>query len=323
VEHELHRLLPFYASARAAAQPLALALVLRTLGSTYRKPGAWMLIARDGRYAGLLSGGCLEGDLREHAVRVIDSGAAAIFRYDSRGPDDELWGLGSGCEGAMDILLLRVGETERWQPLAAIDEAQQHGAACEFAVVTAPAPGGPPLGTIELPASAAGHAFVVRVDPPPQLLLLGGGPDALPVAELARFLGWRTTVADHRPAYAQAERFPAGTRVIGAPAGQLATHCDLADFDVAVVMSHHLDSDRAYLGVLAASTIGYVGLLGPPARCARLLAELGAPAASLRGRLRAPVGLDLGARSPSSIALAIVAQIQAHLAGTAAGTLSR
>ena len=323
MEHELHRLLPFYASARAAAQPLALALVLRTAGSTYRKPGAWMLIARDGRYAGLLSGGCLEGDLREHAVRVIDSGTAAIFRYDSRGPDDELWGLGSGCEGAMDILLLRVGEPEKWQPLAALEDAQRRGAACEFGVVTSTVPGGPPLGTVELPPGAAAHAFVVRIDPPPHLLLLGAGPDALPVAELARFLGWRTTVADHRPAYAQAERFPAGTRVIAAPAAQLAAHCNLADIDAAVVMSHHLDSDRTYLGVLAAGTVGYVGLLGPPARCARLLAELGEQAAALQGRLHAPVGLDLGARSPTTIALAIVAQIQAQLAGAAAGPLSR
>ena len=71
VEHELHRLLPFFADSRAAAQPLALALVLRTAGSTYRKPGAWMLIARDGRYAGLLSGGCLEGARTLGAEREI------------------------------------------------------------------------------------------------------------------------------------------------------------------------------------------------------------------------------------------------------------
>lgn len=322
MEHELHRLLPFYAGSRAAAEPLALALVLRTAGSTYRKPGAWMLIARDGRYAGLLSGGCLEGDLREHAARVIDGGVAEIVSYDMRGPDDELWGLGSGCEGAMDILLLRVSDAEHWQPLDAVRQAQERGVACEFGVVISPGAGGLPLGAIVASPADAENVFVVQIDPPPHLLLLGGGPDALPVAELARFLGWRTTVVDHRPAYAQPERFPAGTRVIAARAGELAVHCDLAGVDAAVVMSHHLDSDRAHLGELAATSIGYIGLLGPAPRRARLLRELGASAAVLHGRLRAPVGLDLGARSPTTIALAIVAEIQAHLAGTSAGALS-
>jgi len=322
VEHELHRLLPFYASSRAAAEPLALALVLRTAGSTYRKPGAWMLIARDGRCAGLLSGGCLEGDLREHAVRVIESGVAVIVSYDMRGPDDELWGLGTGCEGAMDILLMRVSEVEHWQPLDALARAQQRGTACEFGVVISATPGGLPLGAIELSPVGSTDVFIVRIDPPPHLLLLGGGPDALPVAELASFLGWRVTVVDHRPAYTQPERFPAGTRVITARAGEFAAQCDVAGFDAAVVMSHHLDSDRAWLLELAATSIGYVGLLGPPPRRARLLRELGASAAPLQGRLRAPVGLDLGARSPTTIALAIVAEIQAHLAGTSAGPLS-
>ena len=132
MDHELHRLLPFYADARATGEPLALALVLRTAGSTYRKHGAWMLIARDGRYAGLLSGGCLEGDLREHAFRVIDSGVAARVSYDMRGPDDALWGLGSGCEGAMDVLLLRVGPAEEWEPLAALYDPIVEADTCAF-----------------------------------------------------------------------------------------------------------------------------------------------------------------------------------------------
>ncbi len=88
-------------------------------GSTYRKPGALILIAADGDYAGLISGGCLEGDLREHARAVIATGAAREVRYDMRGSDDLLWGLGLGCEGAMQILLLRAGPDNDWQPLDA------------------------------------------------------------------------------------------------------------------------------------------------------------------------------------------------------------
>lgn len=322
MDHELHRLLPFYASSRAAGEPLALAVVLRTAGSTYRKHGAWMLIARDGRYAGLLSGGCLEGDLREHAVRVIDHGAAALVSYDMRGPDDALWGLGSGCEGAMDVLLLRVGPAEGWQPLATLQDAISRGESCSFGVVAGPDPGGRPPGTLVLAPADDPALFIVQVAPPPHVLLLGGGPDALRVAELVAFLGWRLTVTDHRPAYAIADRFPAGTQVISCPADELAGHCELAGIDAAVVMSHHLDSDRAYLAALAPTAIAYVGLLGPQPRRERLLCDLGSLAEPLRARLRAPIGLDIGAHSPGTIALAIVAEIQATLAGRDGGHFS-
>src|SRR5262245_51111297 len=113
----LHRLLPLFERARSRNQPLVLATVIRTGGSTYAKPGAQMLIASDGEYAGLLSGGCLEGDLREHARAVAESGIGRIVSYDLRSTTDQLFGLGAGCEGAMDILLTRVGPTDGWQPL--------------------------------------------------------------------------------------------------------------------------------------------------------------------------------------------------------------
>ena len=90
---------------------------------------------------------------------------------------------------------------------------------------------------------------------------------------------------------------------------------DLHRIDAAVVMSHHLTADGRYLGVLAESSIPYIGLLGPAARRERLAAELGERAARLRPRLYAPVGLDLGGRTPEAIALSIVAEIQAFLNG--------
>jgi xanthine/CO dehydrogenase XdhC/CoxF family maturation factor len=153
------------------------------------------------------------------------------------------------------------------------------------------------------------------------------------VAELAAFLGWNVTVVDHRSQYAQPERFPGAAAVLnGGPralaamlldeeAAAPATRTRLAPFPAAIVMSHHLATDRAYLQALASSSIPYVGLLGPAARRERLLEELGDAAAALRPRLRAPVGLDLGAVSPEAIALSIIAEIQAELAGR--GSLRR
>jgi xanthine/CO dehydrogenase XdhC/CoxF family maturation factor len=90
---------------------------------------------------------------------------------------------------------------------------------------------------------------------------------------------------------------------------------DLGAFDAAVVMSHHLASDALYLRALAARGPGYVGLLGPSARRQKLLGEIGGAAAALAGRLRGPVGLDIGARTPEAIAIAIVGEVHAVLSG--------
>src|SRR6202167_1546215 len=91
--------------APAAQTRRVLATVVATAGSTYRKPGARMLIMADGSYLGLLSGGCLEADLKLHAQEVLQRGVRRAIEYDMRGPDDILFGIGAGCEGAMRVLL--------------------------------------------------------------------------------------------------------------------------------------------------------------------------------------------------------------------------
>jgi xanthine/CO dehydrogenase XdhC/CoxF family maturation factor len=147
--------------------------------------------------------------------------------------------------------------------------------------------------------------------------LLGGGPDARPVAELAAFLGWRVTVADHRASYLLPERFPPSARLVEARADELGARVRLVDHAAAIVMSHHLESDLHYLRALSRSPVPYVGLLGPAGRREKLLADLGTDAAALLPRLRAPVGLDIGGRAPESIALSIVGEVHAVLAGRA------
>jgi len=317
----LHRLLPLYDRARLTNEPLVLATVVRTGGSTYAKPGAQMLIASDGEYAGLLSGGCLEGDLREHAREVAATGKGRIVSYDLRSSTDQLFGLGAGCEGAMDILLSRVSAPEHWQPLADMADAYRNAQARQFAFVVASSNPEFPLGS-SFPVNAIVAAappevelFVAAVTPPPHLLLLGGGPDARPVATLAAFLGWRITAVDHRAAYLAPERFPPATTLLEVRADDITDAITLADFSAAIVMSHHLDSDLHYLRALAASSVPYVGLLGPAARREHLLDSLGDEAAKLHGRLRAPVGLDIGGRTPESIALSIISEVHAALTG--------
>jgi len=350
MESPLGPLLPLLERARASGAALALGILVHTEGSTYRKPGALMLIAADGEYAGLLSGGCLEADLAEHARTVIATGAARMVRYDLRSPDDLLWGLGIGCEGAMQILLVRIAPANQYQPLAALAGALRTHTRCAVGIVCESADPQTPLGALALPGDAGGRPpatlateaiagalaecaargqprwlelpqaqlFVLPLWLPPRILILGAGPDALPVVEFGARLGWKLTLVDHRPSYAVAAHFPQAEAVRLARTRELPATLDLGAFTAAVVMSHHLPSDLEYLRVLAASPIPYVGLLGPPGRRDRLLADLGADAGRLRGRLHAPVGLPLGGRTPEAIALAIVAELQSFVSAGAA-----
>ena len=109
LESPLAPLLRDFAALAARGDPFALATVVTTDGSTYRKAGTQMLIAPAEGPLGLLSGGCLEADLVEHARAVIASGKPRFAEYDMRGEDDRLFGIGSGCEGSMRILIQRVG----------------------------------------------------------------------------------------------------------------------------------------------------------------------------------------------------------------------
>jgi xanthine dehydrogenase accessory factor len=345
----LRSLLPLFERERQSARPLVLATVVRTDGPTYTKAGALMLIAESGEYSGLLSGGCLEGDLAEHGRAVLRDGIAKVVRYDMHGPDDLLFGLGSGCEGAMNILLQRLEGAEDWQPMTRLASAWQAGQSEGLLLIVnsevADLPPGSgiflsdamPFGRIspraltallEEPRIGPPSRFLPRAfpgidvlalfeTPAPSIVLLGAGPDAAPVAELAAFLGWNLMVIDHRPHYARPERFPRAAKVLdgGAPTLARLLQSGSKTFAAAIVMSHHYLSDHNYLAVLANSDVPYVGLLGPAVRRDRLLSQLGAPAARLRGRLHSPIGLDLGADTPEAIALAIVAEIQGRLSG--------
>lgn len=250
----------------------------------------------------------------------------------------------------MHILLLRVGPHEQWQPLTHLAAALASHTPAAFGVVADSRDEGLPLGALLLPggctcpaearalaepaalaalaaaplADAVGwvegpgarwRLLLLPLALPPRLLLLGAGPDALPVADFAARLNWRVTVVDHRPAYAVPSHFPSAERVVLARPEEIAQVLELSQFAAGVVMSHHLPSDLQYLRALGASPLPYIGLLGPPARREKLLSELGPEAQALRPRLRAPVGFNLGGRTPEAIALAIVAEIHAFVHG--------
>lgn len=327
-----------------------LATVISTTGSTYSKAGARMLIEADGRITGLLSGGCLEQDLREHAAALLTHGIARTVIYDMRADNDLIFGLGAGCEGRLEILVERVRRDDRagyaltraadlsraGRPTALITlyegPSEQRGTHLWGDPAHVSATG--TLGDACVRAIEHTHAQVFRwtddaglqaawlqpVLPLPGILICGAGPDAVPVAAALQTLRFPVTVTDHRPAYAVAGHFP-GARVSLGAAATLTARLDLSRFFAAVVMSHHLASDTDYLRNLAASSVSYLGVLGPRTRRDRLLSELGQDAAAIESRLKGPIGFDIGAVTPEGIALSIAAEI--HAAAASHGLLSQ
>jgi len=310
----------------AAGSACALGVVIETNGSTYRKRGALILLDATGVRAGALSGGCLEGELEQHARSVLASGRAMMARFDTRGDEDRLFGSGVGCSGEMNLLLMPLSPDDA--PLrSALVDACTRSAWLKLVLATAPdhlGCGEARVGSHVYRFDGTGRAasttqsFVERVaialTPPPRVLMLGAGPETRPLAALAHMLGWYVEVVEHRERWTLHadcqgvdRRHPGGPDVLGELLGS-------RHFDAVLVMNHNYDLDARCLAHLAESSAGYVGLLGPPARRDALLTEIGDIAATqLEPRLYAPVGLRLGGEGPEAIALAIVAQLQHYL----------
>lgn len=335
----------------AESESLVLATVFETEGSTYSKAGAQMLITGDGRFHGMLSGGCLEGDLAERARSVLETRSPQSVTYDLGQNDEELWGLGVGCDGLMRIFLQPLSPADNYEPFSTMARAlagdtMQVAATIIESSLDDISPGATlvtvnselawsdvegeareslsgVIGKTLLGRESSMHdidleagkvrALFATLAPPPAILVLGAGLDAAPVVRFAAELGWRVTVQDHRPAYIESGDFRQAEKVLCVPVDELSQSLDLDRYSAAIVMSHHLVSDRSYLGQLAKSRAAYVGLLGPPDRRKRLIGELGDTAKKLEGRVHGPAGLDIGGRGPASIALSIISEMHQKL----------
>jgi xanthine/CO dehydrogenase XdhC/CoxF family maturation factor len=345
----LSALLEFYRQ-HHTDDALVLGTVIATEGSSYRKPGAMMLIARDSSYCGLISGGCLEADLAAHARDIFTDGEPRKISYDMSHGDDFAWGLGLGCDGVIHLMLQRMDGHSGFGFLETLNqawEAKSHGLLSLVTASSDPAHargeyalncgaeysvGDPVLmqstHSPEVSSFSGGHdmsrrywqdaietdqgkvdVLLIPIMPPPSVLICGAGHDAVPVARLACEMGWRCTIVDHRPGFARADRFPANCQVRVLQPAELGTQVQLERVDAAILMTHNLGHDREYLSQVVATGVAYIGLLGPRARRDRLLGEIGAADAQVHG----PAGLDIGAEMPESIALAIIAEVHAHL----------
>ncbi|MBX7218375.1 MAG: XdhC family protein [Blastocatellia bacterium] len=361
-------LLEILTAARAIEQTggvAALATVVKTTGSVYRRAGARMLITADNRMIGAISGGCLESDVFERAQNVMRTGDPITITYDSQANADIVWGLGLGCNGSVTVLIERVPASTKPDGLAFLKECiDQHRSgvmATVFSVENqAKVKGGirlvlrddetvvsgihnPRLAKLvlddatktlrsqesvtlpfQLPEGRI-EAFIEWVQPQIRLLVCGAGYDAVPLVRFAKDLGWHITVADHRPGFARADRFPEADEVWCCTPEALAEKSPPKARTVAVLMTHNFQRDAELLRTLARKPLSYLGLLGPKRRTDQLLEELSQAGISLteaeRSRIFGPIGLDIGAETPEEIALSILAEIRAVLNSHPGGLL--
>lgn len=354
--NEVRALIEAFDAANARGERCALATVVRVEGSSYRRPGARMLVCEGGASTGTISAGCLEADVIEHAKRVLQTDRAVLVEYDTASTGDEMaWGLGLGCNGSVRVLV------EPLAPGSLYVEALRRSCAASVSVATvyqaaARIESGARLvlnekGDVrheklsdEMAAllesgvralwrqgvtsgacvfdgdGVAVKVFLETLLPPVPLVVFGAGQDALSIIELARGLGWQTEVVDPQARPASLSRFALADRVTLSRPEDAGAQVRITPRTLTLLMSHNYAQDLALLRFLLASPARYIGVMGPRKRTERMLGELAAEEADL-ARLHSPAGLDIGANTPAEIALSILAEMRAVLDGRRGGML--
>jgi xanthine/CO dehydrogenase XdhC/CoxF family maturation factor len=310
--NSLYRLLCHWQQYKVQYQWI-LATVIEVIGSSYRKPGAMMLINDQGRYFGLISGGCLEADVMRQAQRCWQNNQASIIDYDMTDEDELGWQL--GCGGEIKVLLQPLNQENHYHQLDELLEKLEKQQAMSYQLAWRN-----DLATNQVKRSE--HKgfqqqleedktnLSVYIPPPISLAIFGGGIDARPLAQIATQLGWKTRVIDPRTSYARQVDFP-DSECIEQAFVDLAEVSWLTQFDAAVVMTHNLAMDAQALQLLSHSRARYIGLLGSEHRTDKIKQHSQSKFENLPIALSNPIGLRLGGDLPESLALAIVAEIHA------------
>lgn len=280
-------------------EPWALATLVETEGSTYRKPGARMLIDSQGGTIGVLSGGCLEQEIAQHAHAVLRGAPPLMLEFDTR----RLY----GCNGQVRIFIEAVTPAaDQGNFLTRLGEGLDRRQLCRLRTCyeTASEPTGTTLlSPSELLTECPG-ALIHCVQLPVRLLLFGSGPEIDPLRQLAATMGWVAAHFEHTSDTPDDLELDAQTAIL--------------------VMMHHFGRDLTVLHRLLPLQPAYVGLLGPRRRSWQLLQELLAQPdfdPGCLGSLYAPAGLDLGSEAPEEIALSIISEVSAVLADRQGGHL--
>lgn len=337
---------------------MALATVVRVKGSSYRSPGARMLIRKDGRWTGSISGGCLEGDALRKARKIMASKKPMLVTYDTMDDENNSLGVGLGCNGIIDVLLEPItndnNAVARLKNLVAIEDMT--------VLATVFRSEGPDVHpgdqiyldpnfvfkgnikdeklvtllkkellevydkrkpTVKSLLNDSVEVFLEIIEPSIDLQIYGAGFDAKPVVEIAKTLGWQVSVYDECIAHLAPINFPEADTVSLCQRDMPENEIKIKPYSAAVLMSHSYDYDYAVLKKLINTSVKYIGILGPKKRSDKMFIQLEKDGFTniKKDRIHSPVGLDIGAETPEEIALSIITEIQAKFSQRSGGFL--
>jgi xanthine dehydrogenase accessory factor len=329
---------------RSDDRPIALATVVETRHSAPRQPGAAMAVHPDGTVAGSVSGGCVEGAVYDEAQRLL-TGASGPALHTFGFSDEQAFAVGLTCGGELDIFVERAGE-ELDDVLAALAAEQPVATATVVGgpggigakLIVRPDRTAGSLGSDGLDAAVTDDArgllaqgltavrhygpdgqrrqdevavFVQSLTPRPRMLVFGAIDYAAAVAEVGAFLGYRVTVCDAREVFATAERFPHADEVVVEWPHRYLADTGIDERTVICVLTHDPKFDVPVLALALRSPAAYVGAMGSRRTHDERLAKLREEGLSEDelARLRSPIGLDLGARTPEETAVSIAAEL--------------
>lgn len=312
---EIEDIIQSFRKAQEAGKKTALATVVHVEGSSYRRPGARMLVTEDGELTGAISGGCLEGDALRKALLAISQQQNKLVTYDTTDEDDIQFGVQLGCNGIVHILFEPIDPVITNHPVALLEKAMSTGK--ETVLVTLfslTAYDGIQPGTCMLHTEQAKHSrltnphweriisndiqevlhikdsllrdynldehtvsgLIELVQPSISLIIVGAGNDAFPLVKMANTIGWHTTVADGRPGHANRQRFPEARHIITGKPAAVIEQIQPGAQTAFVLMTHNYNYDKALLQLLLGQPCGYIGVLGPAKKLERMLNELAA-----------------------------------------------
>ena len=309
---EIKDILAAFDEAQRQGKQTALATVVHVDGSSYRRPGARMLITEDGQLTGSISGGCLEGDALRKALLVMTQKRSMLVTYDTNDEDDAQLGMWLGCNGIIQVLIEPIDFSKKNNPIQllrnVISKRQknvlitlfslrekrdaQYGT-CLLMSEDGSSAGDIPVLKDILTAEANDvllnnrttyknyisedqnfTAFIELIKPEISLIIIGAGNDVIPLVDMAAILGWETTVVDGRANYAKRERFSSSCQVLVSKPEKVLEQITIDEQTVFVLMTHNYNYDLAMLRLLINKAVVYAGMLGPHKKLERMLAEL-------------------------------------------------
>ena len=309
---EIRDIIKAFDEAQKLGKQTALATVVHVEGSSYRRPGARMLIEDDGQLTGAISGGCLEGDALRKALLVMTEKRSRLVTYDTMDDDDAKFGVGLGCNGIIQVLIEPIDISNPDNPIQYLKKVnEKRQTAALVTLFSLQDRKGPQYGTCLLLKEDGGlvqhvpvlkevlhadanevlinqsssfknytsddhniTAFIEVIKPPVSIIIIGAGNDVVPLVNMADILGWETTVVDGRANYAKQERFVSACQVLVAKPENVLEQITIDEHTVFLLMTHNYNYDMAMLRQLLGKTVTYIGMLGPKKKRERILNEL-------------------------------------------------